>query len=296
MSLALKPRDLEPALQAVSPFRELGAYEALWLEKGASFKSLADRFRADRLALPSDFVDPRTADAAASKVLKKFKDAGISRFGVRVNKAGDYPKRLREARHPIELLYYRGTWELTETRSVAIVGSRKASIEGQRRAARLARHLVERDITVVSGLAQGIDTAAHMAALEAGGKTITVIGTPLHHVYPKHNKALQERIANDFLLISQVPALRYDAQDYRANRTFFPERNVTMSALTEATIIVEASETSGTLTQARAAIHQGRKLFILNACFDQGLKWPERFADQGAIRVRDPEDIWGALG
>ena len=288
MSLALKPRDLEPALQAVSPFRELGAYEALWLEKGASFKSLADRFRADRLALPSDFVAPKTADAAASKVLKKFKDAGISRFGVRVNKAGDYPKRLREARHPIELLYYRGTWELTETRSVAIVGSRKASIEGQRRAARLARHLVERDITVVSGLAQGIDTAAHMAALEAGGKTITVVGTPLHHVYPKQNKALQERIANDFLLISQVPALRYDAQDYRVNRTFFPERNVT--------IIVEASETSGTLTQARAAIHQGRKLFILNACFDQGLKWPERFADQGAIRVRDPEDIWGALG
>ena len=296
MSLALKPRDLEPALQAVSPFRELGAYKALWLEKGASFKSLADRFRADRLALPSDFVDPKTADAAASKVLKKFKDAGISRFGVRVNKAGDYPNRLREARHPIELLYYRGTWELTETRSVAIVGSRKASIEGQRRAARLARHLVERDITVVSGLAQGIDTAAHMAALEAGGKTITVVGTPLHHVYPKQNKALQERIANDFLLISQVPALRYDAQDYRVNRTFFPERNVTMSALTEATIIVEASETSGTLTQARAAIHQGRKLFILNACFDQGLKWPERFADQGAIRVRDPEDIWGALG
>ena len=229
-------------------------------------------------------------------MLKKFKDAGISRFGVRVNKAGDYPKRLREARHPIELLYYRGTWELTETRSVAIVGSRKASIEGQRRAARLARHLVERDITVVSGLAQGIDTAAHMAALEAGGKTITVIGTPLHHVYPKQNKALQERIANDFLLISQVPALRYDAQDYRVNRTFFPERNVTMSALTEATIIVEASDTSGTLTQARAAIHQGRKLFILNACFGKGLKWPERFADQGAIRVRDPEDIWSALG
>ncbi len=296
MSLALKPRDLEPALQAVSPFRELGAYEALWLEKSASFKSLADKFRADPLALPSDFVEPKTADAAASDVLKKFREAGISRFGVRVNKAGDYPKRLREARHPIELLYYRGAWELTETRSVAIVGSRKASLEGQRRAARLARHLVERDITVVSGLAEGIDTAAHKATLEAGGKTITVVGTPLHHIYPKQNNALQERIARDFLLISQVPALRYDAQDYRRNRTFFPERNVTMSALTEATIIVEASETSGTLTQARAALHQGRKLFILNACFGQGLKWPERFAEQGAIRVREPDDIWNALG
>ena len=296
MSLALKPQDLEPALQAVSPFRELGAYEALWLEKGASFKSLADRFRADPLALPSDFVEPKMADAAAAKVLTAFRQAGIDRFGVRVNKAGDYPKRLREARHPIELLYYRGAWELTETRSVAIVGSRKASTEGQRRAARLARHLVQQGITVVSGLAQGIDTAAHMAALAAGGQTIAVIGTPLHHIYPKQNKALQDRIAKDYLLISQVPALRYDAQDYRVNRTFFPERNVTMSALTEATIIVEASDTSGTLTQARAAIHQGRKLFILNACFGKGLKWPERFADQGAIRVRNPEDIWSALG
>jgi DNA processing protein len=99
------------------------------------------------------------------------------------------------------------------------------------------------------------------------------------------------------LLISQVPVLRYRRQRVPRNRFFFLERNVTMSALTEATVIVEAGETSGTLTQARAAFYQGRKLFILNSCFEgQGLTWPARFEARGAIRVREPDDIWNALG
>jgi DNA processing protein len=90
--------------------------------------------------------------------------------------------------------------------------------------------------------------------------------------------------------------LRYAAQKWFQNRTFFPERNVTMSALTEATIIVEAGDTSGTLTQARAALHQGRKLFILDSCFKRkNLTWPARFEKLGGIRVRDSDDIWSQL-
>src|SRR6185312_8076967 len=122
-------------------------------------------------------------------------------------------------------------------------------------------------------------------------------GTPLGFVYPRENAELQEQIATDFLLISQVPVLRYKRQAPPQNRLFFPERNVTMSALTEGTIIVEAGETSGTLIQARAALHQGRKLFILESCFERSdITWPARFAEQGAIRVREPEDIWRHLG
>jgi DNA processing protein len=103
---------------------------------------------------------------------------------------------------------------------------------------------------------------------------------------------LQRRVARDFLLISQVPVKRYENQDYRQNRLFFPERNITMSALTEATVIVEAGETSGTLIQARAALQQGRKLFILDSCFrNKRLTWPHRFAEKGAIRVADYDDI-----
>ena len=103
------------------------------------------------------------------------------------------------------------------------------------------------DIPLYQGLAAGIDRVAHETAIEEGGRTIAVIGTPLSHAYPKANQELQRDIAKNFLVVSQVPVKRYESQDYRRNRSFFPERNVTMSALTEATVIVEASETSGTL-------------------------------------------------
>ena len=95
--------------------------------------------------------------------------------------------------------------------------------------------------------------------------------------------------------IPQVPALRYAAQDPGRNRYFFPERNATMSALTKASIIVEAGETSGTLYQARAALDQGRKLFILDSCFERGLSWPEKLQAQGAVRVSNYDDIRASL-
>ncbi len=286
-----------PLVDPISPRLELGAYEALWLENGASFKSIAERLAADPTAMPSDFVSVAEAERRADEVLSALKKAGIHRFGIRIHHAGDYPEKLRDAKHPVELLYYRGVWELTELPGVAVVGSRKPSQEGVARARRLARNLIEKGYAVVSGLAAGIDTAAHRAAIEAGGTTITVVGTPLGSVYPKENAKLQEFIADEHLLISQVPVLRYGKQGPAQNRFFFPERNATMSALTEATIIVEAGETSGTLTQARAALYQGRKLFILNSCFERDdITWPARFAERGAIRVRAPQDIWNNLG
>ncbi|PKP92713.1 MAG: DNA processing protein DprA [Alphaproteobacteria bacterium HGW-Alphaproteobacteria-16] len=289
--------DSGPALAPISPRRELGAYEALWLEKGATFKTLADRFALDAEALPSDFVPAQLAEQCAAEVMAKLKKAGIHQFGLRIHHAGDYPAKLRDARHPVELLYYRGAWEITETRCVAVVGSREASPDGIRRAERLARELVDRGFTVVSGLAKGVDSAAHRGAIARGGRTISVVGTPLGSCYPKENADLQEEIARDHLLISQVPVLRYAKQAPQHNRLFFPERNVTMSALTEGTIIVEASDTSGTLTQARAALHQGRKLFILDNCFQRtDITWPARFEAEGAVRVKTPDDIWSALG
>lgn len=297
MTLRLALDDAGPALSPISPRRELGAYEALWLEKGATFKSLAERFASDPSALPSDFIARGVADQHAADVMAHLKRAGVHQFGVRINHAGDYPQKLRDARHPIELLYYRGAWELTETRCIAVVGSRAATDEGTRRAARLARELVDRDFTVVSGLARGIDAAAHNAAIARGGRTIAIVGTPLGSCYPKEHAELQEDIARNHLVISQVPVLRYAKQPPQHNRFFFPERNATMSALTEGTIIVDAGETSGTLTQARAALHQGRKLFILDSCFNRtDITWPARFEAEGAIRVRTPEDIWSALG
>lgn len=281
----------------ISPALEMGAYEALWLEKGASFKRIAERFAKDPYALPSDFVSPSNAEKATKEVIEHFKKAGIKQYGVRVNRAGDYPLKLRDAEHPIELLYYQGNWEISELRGIAIVGSRQASDSGKFRAEKLARELVNNEFVVVSGLARGIDVSAHLSAINNDGKTIAVIGTPIDSYYPREHKELQTFIAHNHLLISQVPVLRYSKQGPQQNRLFFPERNITMSALTLGTVIVEAGQTSGTLTQARAAMKQGRKLFILNSCFERkDITWPNKYLEQGAIRVRTMDDIWDELG
>jgi DNA processing protein len=278
--------------RAISPFRELGAYEALWDDDTASFKSIAELFAKHPGAVPSDFVPQAKAFEYAATVRKQFAAAGVTRFGVRVHGAGEYPEKLRDAAHPIELLYYQGWWDLVDSPSVAVVGTRKPSEDGKARTRRLVKMLVEDGFTIASGLAAGIDTVAHTAAIEHCGRTVAVIGTPLSEVYPRENDQLQRQLAEEFLVISQVPLRRYKRQDYRRNRLFFPERNVTMSALTEATIIVEAGETSGTLIQARAALQQGRKLFILDSAFrDSRLTWPARLADKGAIRIRDYDEL-----
>ncbi len=295
MALGLKKVD-GPFIEPVNPLIELGAYESLWLEDKASFATIAKKFKDNPESLPSDFVPAKEAEKRFHEVLEYFRKTSVESFGIRINHAGDYPKTLRDADHPVELLYYSGAWELAEQKSVAVVGSRKPSEEGIKRAERTAREAVSNGFAVVSGLAEGIDRAAHSSAIAEKGVTIAVIGTPLGEQYPKSNADLQAKIAHSYLLISQVPVLRYLRQTWRVNRFFFPERNKTMSALTRATIIVEAGETSGTLTQAQAALKQGRKLFILNSCFERkDLTWPAKFEKRGAIRVRKSEDIWDNL-
>jgi DNA processing protein len=272
----------------------MGAYEALWIEGKTWFKSLAEKFAAHPGSLPSDFfqMHANVPKEYAEKAKKLFENGGVKHYGIRLHGAGEYPEKLRDAEYPIELFYYQGFWDLVETRSVAVVGTRQPSSDGEKRAAKLTRLLAENGFTIVSGLAAGIDTIAHKTAISIGAPTIAVIGTPLSERYPRENSHLQDVIAREHLLISQVPVCRYADQDWRINRSFFLERNVTMSALTEATIIVEASDTSGTLTQARAALKQNRQLFILDSCFDvDGLRWPHTYEKRGAIRVRDFENI-----
>jgi len=293
---ALAFRDADDFVRGLSPLLELGAYEWLWAQPGATFKKIADKFRARPDALPSDFVPHTLADSTAREVLAKLAERGVERFGLTIHQTYEYPKELRDARYPVELLYHLGTWNLVETNAVAIVGTRRPSPDALAETDALARALVAEDWTIVSGLAEGIDTVAHETTLAAGGRTIAVIGTPISEAYPRANAELQKRIAAEFLVVSQVPVLRYYQQTWMHNRSFFPERNVTMSALTLATVIVEASDTSGTLFQARAAVQQGRKLFILDRCFhNPELKWPHEYERQGAIRVRDHAEIVEAL-
>lgn len=279
--------------KAIEPFKELVAYETLWQDKAMSFKLLSQKFATHPGKLPSDFVKPELMSLMYDKILNIVRNLN-KKYGTKIliNGSFDYPEKLREAAEPIEILYYSGDLDLLSTRSIAIVGTRTPTADGAKRAKLLSGQLVKAGFTIISGLAQGIDTIAHNTAIIEKGKTIAVIGTPLDQSYPKDNSELQYQIAKDHLLVSQVPFIRYREQSIKGNRLFFPERNKTMSALSEATVIVEAGETSGTLIQARAALYQKRKLFILDSCFtNPAITWPSYYEKRGAIRVKTVEDI-----
>jgi DNA processing protein len=169
-----------------------------------------------------------------------------------------------------------GDLSLTERPRVAIVGARKATQEGRRRAAQLARDCARAGVVVVSGLADGIDHAAHTAAIEHGGRTIAVIGTPLDKVYPTKHAELQRRIYCEHLLLS--PFTWGD----RFVPTNFPDRNRIMARLAMATVIIEASDTSGSLHQAAESVQVGHPVFIAGGVLDNPkFTWPARFIGEG---------------
>jgi len=280
----------------ISPFRELGAFEYLWttMEK-PSFKKMS--LQVQRAGSFSELVEEHTALLYAKRAMQHIEKAKVMPVGFRIDGTIDYPLALKDAEYPAHFLYYRGNWNLFfSPKKVAVVGTRNPSKDGVARTKRVVKTLVSNDITVVSGLAKGVDTIAHKMAIYLKGNTIAVIGTPITEAYPKENKVLQDYIAEFHLLISQIPILQYHSQDFRINRFFFPERNITMSAISDATIIIEAGETSGTLVQARAALKQGRKLLILDSCFNNSeITWPAKYVEKGAIRVKTEEDILAAL-
>ena len=281
----------------INPLIEIVAYEALWANRKASFKSLSELFASHPNSKPSDFVPKQEIEELSEKVKNLVLKNGLDyKVNLLINGTFDYPDKLKDAREPVEVLYYSGNLDLLSTKSVAIVGTRNPSPEGLKRTEKIVSFLVKDGYTIVSGLAQGVDTMAHTTAIKEGGQTIAVIGTPLNNFYPKENEGLQKLIAKKYLLVSQVPFYRYTQQNVNGNKLFFPERNKTMSALTKATIIIEAGETSGTLIQARAAIQQGRKLFILDSCFqNKKLTWPEKYEKLGAIRVKEYADVINVL-
>ncbi len=247
--LTLSGVDLES--RPVSPFQEMGPYEYLWTRPKKPFHSLFNKFNKYPGSVPSDFVqDKQEAYKYAKLVRDRFFKANIDRFGIHVYGVGEYPQKLRDAKYPIALIYYQGWWDLAASRSIAVIGTRNPSQDGLKRTQQVVRELVKNNFTVVSGLATGIDTKAHKTAIEENGNTIAVIGTPLSHVYPKENRELQNHLAKHLLVISQVPLMRHESQGYRYNRTFFLERNVTMSVLTEATIIIEAGKIGDTYPSA----------------------------------------------
>jgi DNA processing protein len=202
-----------------------------------------------------------------------------------------YPRALLEIADPPALLYAAGRTELLRCPALAIVGSRNASAQGERNAESFAKVLSEAGLTIVSGLALGIDAAAHRGGLAGAGSTIAVLGTGIDLVYPQRNAALAAQIAQRGLLVSEfAPGTAPAAHN-------FPRRNRLISGLAQGCLVVEAALASGSLITARAAADQGREVFAIPGSIHSPLsKGCHALIKAGAKLVETAEDILAELG
>ena len=221
------------------------------LEAGSALDVLRQRLRVDEGLFPeTDPVEHALAEAADE--LRAWTAEGIA---VQAFFDADYPAHLRDIHQMPPLLFTQGNLG-DDSRAIAVVGTRQATEQGLETAAAVASELASAGVTVVSGLARGIDAAAHEAALAVGGRTVAVIGTGIRRFYPAENRALQARIANEGLVISQF------WPDAPPAKHSFLMRNAVMSGYAAATLVVEAPWRSGARSQARLALEHGRPVIL----------------------------------
>ena len=236
-----------------------------------------------RLFNDEDHVQQRLELAAAD--LARWAGEGIEVLTVLDR---EYPDNLRAVHDRPPMIFVAGKLTQQDDRSVAVIGARRASAAGLAAASMIAEHLVSNGYTVVSGLAAGIDAAAHTAALTAKGRTVAVIGTGLQRCYPPQNRALQQQIARDGAVISQF------WPDAEPSQHSFPARNAVMSGISRATVIVEASVKSGARAQARMALNHGRPVFVRETLLEQA--WARELAARPGTSVFSaPDEITSRL-
>jgi DNA processing protein len=238
-----------------------------------------------KLAL--SILEHRRSDAA-ERELARCREAGTRLI---LLEDPEYPPALATISDPPGVLYCQGTLEPRDRLAVAIVGSRRCTHYGRRQAERLAGALARAGVTIVSGLARGIDGVAHQAALAAGGRTIAVLGTGLAQIYPPEHAALAEQVAAQGALLTELP---FDQQPLAG---LFPQRNRIISGLSQGVIIVEASRTSGALHTARHASEQNREVFAVPGPMDSlASEGCHDLLRDGATLVRSVDDVLESLG
>ena len=201
-----------------------------------------------------------------------------------------YPSRLKEIDTPPLVLYIRGELTSEDALSISLVGSRDAKDYGRKVGYRLSFQLAQRGLTIVSGLAKGIDTSAHRGALEAGGRTIAVMGNGLSFIYPATNSDLAEKITTSGALISEFP------MGVKPKPRNFPRRNRIISGLTLGTVVVEASNRSGALITARLAGEQGREVFAVpGEIFSELSTGTHKLINNGAKLINTVDDLLNEL-
>ena len=288
----------------MTPDPGLACWLQLTLTPGISASALRDLLK--RFGLPeailshprsslSGFVPAQALGALDSEDVARAVDVAMAWAGQTGNSIvtladSAYPAALLEIPDPPPLLYLRGRTELLAANSLAIVGSRNATAQGERDAERFSRVFSDAGLTIVSGLALGIDAAAHRGGLAAKGSTVAVLGTGVDLLYPKRNAMLGERIASEGLLVSEfalgTPAIAYN----------FPRRNRLISGLSRGCLVIEAALASGSLITARTAAEQGRDVFAMPGSIHSPLsKGCHALIKAGAKLVESAEDVLGEL-
>ena len=257
------------------------------------FGDLETAWRADALELARAGLDRRTLASLLETRKKLNLDKEVERArGLRLLCWDDaeYPRRLREIPNPPPLLYLKGSLIDSDEWSVAVVGTRRASAYGREATRMLCADLAASGVTVVSGLARGIDAAAHQAALDAGGRTLAVLACGLDQVYPPEHTRMAAEIVRRGALISEfAPGTPPESGN-------FPARNRIISGLTLGTLVVEAGETSGALITAALAAEQGRQVFAVpGGILARTSRGSNRLLQDGAMLVQSAEDVLEAL-
>jgi DNA processing protein len=239
-------------------------------------------------AQSAQFVFEGKAKAAAEDELKRVAEAGGS---ILTPEDEGYPERLREIYDPPSTLWIRGDVSLLARPGIAVVGTRQPSPYGAGMAELLSRDLANRRIVILSGMARGVDTAAHKGAIEAGGKTVAVWGTGIDVIYPKENKKLAEQIvATGGTIVSEYPLGTFPAPQN------FPIRNRILSGMSVGVLVIEAAEYSGTRITARCAMEQNRDVYAVPGNVTNKNAWgPNTLIKQGAKLTATWEDIWEDL-
>jgi DNA processing protein len=298
----------EPKGDALPTRREQAAVLALVKNTTGQWHGTADVIEAARSALRlvrGEWTGFEPDEARSSALGEGIDETDLDAFemmieqyeakGIRLLTVLDaeYPRNLRLVYNRPPFLWVRGTLSPADERSIAVVGTRSASPEGLEQARLLADQLARRDVTVLSGLALGIDGAAHEGALRAGGRTLAVLGTGINTVYPAAHTELAQRIVETGgALVSQF------WPDAPPTRWSFPMRNVVMSGMAVGTVVVEASKTSGAKMQARLALDHGKRLFLVDTLVTRE-EWAQRYARHPAATViasvDDVVDVLAAL-
>jgi len=255
------------------------------------FPDLETAWRAGPTELTSAGLDRRTL----SSILKhrpgispqrELDDLGKTNVRALIWNDPGYPARLKEIYDPPPVLYVRGDLLPEDERSVAIVGTRRATVYGREVASAIAGDLARNGVTIVSGLARGVDGVAHRAALDAGTRTVAVLASGVDIIYPREHVSLAEEIANHGALVSEYPlGIRPDASN-------FPRRNRIMSGMTLGTLVVEAGESSGALWTVRHALEQNREVFCVpGSIFSPASRGTNLLIQEGAKLVMDYKDV-----